>query len=88
MRNTRVKLSDQIRRAVNDSKLSRYAISQSTKIDQAVLCRFVAGKHGMLLGTIDVLADLLNLNIVAGEPPTLPPPLKRGRKPKRKVGKP
>ena len=61
------KLSDQIRRAVLESGLSRYAIWQATGIDQATLCRFVAGKCGMTLETLDVLAEHLDLNITVGK---------------------
>ncbi|MHC4947203.1 MAG: helix-turn-helix domain-containing protein [Planctomycetota bacterium] len=59
-------LSDQIRRAVLDSDLTRYRIWQETGIDQAALSRFVRGDAGLSLDALDRLADLLDLNIVAG----------------------
>ena len=61
----RDKLTDQIRRAINESGVSRYRLWKETGIDQAVLSRFVAGKAGMTLKSLDVLADALGLRIVA-----------------------
>jgi hypothetical protein len=65
------KFSDQLRRAVRESEATRYQISQETGIDQATLCRFVAGTAGMSLDSIDKLMGALNLEIR---------PRKRGRK--------
>jgi hypothetical protein len=57
------KFSDQLRRAVRESEATRYALSKTTGISQAVLCRFVAGTAGMSLESIDKLMDALNLEI-------------------------
>ena len=57
------KLSDQIREAVATCGKSRYRIFKATGIDQAVLSRFMAGKGGLEMTTLDTLADYLNLNI-------------------------
>ncbi len=62
-----VKLSDQIRQAVDDCGLSRYAISKATGIDQSTLSRFMSGERGLPMGTLDVLAAYLNLNITTGK---------------------
>ena len=85
MKRKRVKLSDQIRRAVDESGLSRYAICKATGIDKGHMSRFMAGKGGLSMANLDALADVLRLCIVAGEPIKLPPPLKPGRKPKGKA---
>jgi hypothetical protein len=69
MSKKRIKLSDQVRKAVDASKISRYAICQVTGIDQAALSRFMAaapGGRGLNMKTLDALADVLDLNIVAG----------------------
>lgn len=55
--------SDQLRRAVRESDVTRYQISKETGIDQATLCRFVAGTAGMSLDSIDRLMDALGLEI-------------------------
>lgn len=66
MSKKRLKLSDQIRKAVDASSLSRYAICQAAKIDNAVMSRFMAGKSGLNMETLNALAKGLDLNIVAG----------------------
>ena len=60
----RIRLSDQIRRAVAASGLTRYRISKITGIDQAVLSRFMAGKVGLSMSALDRLADVLELEVV------------------------
>jgi ribosome-binding protein aMBF1 (putative translation factor) len=60
------KLTDQIRRAIDESGVSRYRLWKETGIDQATLSRFMAGKAGMTLKSLDVLADALRLRVVAG----------------------
>ena len=65
----RVKLTDQIRRAVEASGKSRYAISQATGVDQAALSRFVHG-GGLSMESLDLVAEYLGLNIIGpGNPP-------------------
>ena len=65
MTRTRVKLSDQVRRAVAGASLSRYRICKLAGIDQATFSRFMAGKVGLSLPTLDALADVLGLDVVA-----------------------
>ena len=65
MTETRVKLSDQVRQAVGGSGLSRYRICKLAGIDQATFSRFMAGKAGLSLPTLDALADVLGLDVVA-----------------------
>ena len=66
MTETRVKLSDQVRQAVGGSGLSRYRICKLAGIDQATFSRFMVGKVGLSLPTLDALADVLGLDVVAG----------------------
>ncbi len=65
MANTRVKLSDQVRQAVAGSGLSHYRICRLAGIDQGTFSRFMAGKVGLSLPTLDALAEVLGLNVVA-----------------------
>lgn len=60
----RKRLSDQVRDAVARSTKTRYAISQETDIDAGSLCRFVQGKVGLSMDSLDRLADCLGLHIV------------------------
>ncbi len=57
--------SDQLRSAIRDSGLSVYAIAQSTAIDKAVLSRFINGKSGLSVTSIDQLCTVLGLRLVS-----------------------
>ena len=59
-----VKLSDKVRRAVDESGMSRYAICKAIGLEQATMSRFMAGKGGLLMTKLDELAELLDLYIV------------------------
>jgi hypothetical protein len=66
MKSKRVKLSDQIRQAVENCGQTRYALWKATGISEATLSRFMAGDRGLPMKTLDRLADYLDLNIVIG----------------------
>jgi transcriptional regulator with XRE-family HTH domain len=69
VRHGRLKLSEQVRRAVEASGLSRYRICKAIGIAQSGMSRFMAGKGGLSLEYLDSLADLLKLAIVSrGKP--------------------
>ena len=65
MAKKRLKLSEQIRHAVETCGQTRYRIAKETGIDAATLSRFVNGERGLPMKTLDVLADYLVLNITA-----------------------
>ena len=52
-----------LRRAILESGLSRYAVSVRSGVDQAVLSRFIAGKSGLSLESVDKLVDALGLEV-------------------------
>jgi transcriptional regulator with XRE-family HTH domain len=54
-------LSDQIRDAVNDSGMSRYRLCKTIGLSQAAMSRFMSGKTGLEMATLDRLADALGL---------------------------
>ena len=66
MAKSRVKLSEQIRRAVAARGESLRALAKATAIDPATLCRFMTGERGLPMKTLDRLADYLDLNITVG----------------------
>lgn len=82
MSKTRIRFSDQIRQAVDLSGLSRYRICKEAGIDQATFSRFMSGKVGMSMQTLDALADVVGLKVVACSPVQLSSSAKRGHKPK------
>lgn len=61
----RLSLSDELRQAIERSGVSRYSIWQQTGIDQGSLSKFMDGERGLGLESIDKLAELLGLHIVA-----------------------
>jgi transcriptional regulator with XRE-family HTH domain len=73
----RVKLSDQIRQAASKYKTSQRRLAVAAGIDPAALCRFVRGERGLMLPSLDALADTLDLHITVGRPKT---PRKAGGK--------
>lgn len=58
------RLTDQLRRELRQSELTRYRIWQLTGVDQAVLCRFLNGSQGLSAPSIDALAECLGLELV------------------------
>ena len=72
MEKERVKLSEQVRRAVEESGMTRYAICKAVGMHESVMSRFMNGKGGLQQDSLDALADLLGLDVVARR--------KRGRK--------
>jgi len=83
MSKRRQKVTDAVRRAIQESGVSRYRICGAAGIDKASISRFMAGKTGLTLATLDALADVLGLAVVARGPVKVSPPAKRGPKPKK-----
>ena len=74
--------TEQLKAAIKDSELSRYALWQATGIDQASLSRFVQGKGGLSLEAVDKLVDALDLELVVRSSVKPDESSKRSRKPK------
>lgn len=62
----RTRFSDQIRRAIAGSGMSQRAICKTIGIDPSTLSRFMSGERGILMKDMETLAELLDLNVVAG----------------------
>lgn len=65
-RKQRRPVSGPLRKAVKESGVTRYQLSQQVGVAESVLSRFVTGKQGITLDTADRLADVLGLEVVAG----------------------
>ena len=55
--------SDQVRRAINQCGMSRYAISKASGVSQGMLSRFVAGEMDMTLRTLGRIAPFIGVDI-------------------------
>lgn len=64
----RIKLSDQVRQAIENCGQTRYRISKETGISNSMLSRFMSGDRGLSMAALDVLADYLRMNIRVDEP--------------------
>lgn len=62
------KLSDQLRRLIEQSPMTRYEISKRTGIAQSTLCKLVQGERGISTDSWDLLGECLNLRLVVDEP--------------------
>ena len=69
MKTKRIKLTDQLRQAIEGSPKSRYQIAKETGVDQAVLSRFVHHKGGLSMEGLDLIAECLGLNLTAETQP-------------------
>jgi len=57
------KASDQLRQAIEAGPKSRYQIAKETGLDEGLLSRFVHGKSGLSIPSIDKLCECLGLEI-------------------------
>ncbi len=64
---SRIPLTDQLRKIINESGMSRYAICKATGTDQGSMSRFMAGKSWLSRQSIDRIGELLGLSIVTAK---------------------
>ena len=58
-----------MRKAIDDSGESRYAIAKATGIDESALSKFYNGQRGITTDTLDRLAEHLELRVVMDRKP-------------------
>ena len=63
--NSREPLTDLLRRFIDESGMSRYAICKVTGVDQGSMSRFMAGKGWLSGQSVDRIGDLLGLRLVS-----------------------
>jgi hypothetical protein len=68
-----VKFTDRIRKAIRDDPRSLRAIARAISLDAAVLSRFMHGRSGLAIPTLERLVELLELELI-------PRRSKRGRR--------
>ena len=62
-------LTDQLRRAIDDSGLTRYRIAKETGISEATLSKFHLGQRGLSMDALNALGECLQLTIHLGRKP-------------------
>ena len=65
MRKREPTLSQQIRHAIDDSGMSRYAICKAIGLSQSTMSRFMKGNGGLSMEMLDRIGAILKLKIVA-----------------------
>jgi transcriptional regulator with XRE-family HTH domain len=56
-------VSDELRKAIEKSGVSRYRIAKDLGISEATLSRFMSGERGLTLKVLDKLCDHLGLQL-------------------------
>jgi transcriptional regulator with XRE-family HTH domain len=59
-------LTDQLRRAMDESGMTRYQMAKETGIDESALAKFYNGKRGLSMKALNSLGQLLQLKITSG----------------------
>jgi hypothetical protein len=60
-------VSQTVRRAVLDSGVTLYRVAKDARVSYAVLHRFVSGKRGLSIETLDKVCHYLGLKLVRAE---------------------
>jgi transcriptional regulator with XRE-family HTH domain len=63
----RKSMTDEVRRAIEEAGISRYAICKGAGISEAAMSRFMHGQTGFTLRTLDRLAAFLDLHVRKGK---------------------
>jgi transcriptional regulator with XRE-family HTH domain len=69
MARKRFTFSDELRKAVDASGLSRYRICRELSLAESTLSRFMSGERGLTMKCLDRLAALLDLHVTVGTRP-------------------
>jgi hypothetical protein len=75
----RASLTDQLRRAIDESGETRYAIGKAAGVDQATLSRFCSGERGLSMEAMDRLGAYLELKLVSARRKSSGPRGSRGK---------
>jgi plasmid maintenance system antidote protein VapI len=62
-------ISQQLREAIDASGMSRYRICKELGLPESTMSRFMAGRRGLALSTVDRLGELLSLRVVSDPKP-------------------
>jgi DNA-binding phage protein len=60
--------SDQVRQAIDQCGMTRYAIAKATGLTEGALSRFMSGERDMTLRTLERIAPLIGVRLVVHQP--------------------
>jgi transcriptional regulator with XRE-family HTH domain len=63
------KLTEQLRRAIDASGLTRYEIAKRTRVDESALAKFYNGQRGLSMASLNALGECLGLTIIMRRKP-------------------
>lgn len=63
------KLSDQLRQAIDDSGMTRYALAKLAAIDESALAKFYNARRTLSMPAMDRLGEVLQLEIIIRRKP-------------------
>jgi transcriptional regulator with XRE-family HTH domain len=66
------KPSEQLRKIIRTSGMTRYQIAKESKVSEATLSRFMARKSSVTLDVVDALAGVLRVSIVSQQQKEMP----------------
>jgi transcriptional regulator with XRE-family HTH domain len=64
-----VRLTDQLRRMIDASGMTRYQIAKETGIDESALAKFYIGKRGLSMEALNALGECLQLTLISKRKP-------------------
>ena len=65
----KLKLSDQLRRAIDESGMTRYALAKLADIDESALAKFYNARRTLSMPAMDRLGEVLELEIIMRRKP-------------------
>jgi plasmid maintenance system antidote protein VapI len=65
-----IKVSDQLRRIIDESGLTRYRIAKEIDLDESTMAKFYNGKAGLSMEVLDRLGEYLDLEITMRRKPS------------------
>jgi transcriptional regulator with XRE-family HTH domain len=68
VKRSKIKLTDQLRKLIDDSGLSQYQIVKETGIDKSALSRFCSGERGLSIEALNALGEGLDLELKMRRP--------------------
>ena len=62
-RKKRLKVSDQVRSAVENCGLTRYRIGKLSGVDHGTISRFMSGERGISTEALDAIGEVIELQV-------------------------